>query len=104
MNTQSTEHVFLTQQMADDARTEAGGYTRAQVEVLGLAFPPKKGWLRAFIGKPMPLDQWQRFVEAANVRATKKKNKAAQTSADQTTTPIFPADPRQSQNAAKSRN
>lgn len=31
-------------------KTEKGGYTRKQVEAIGVSWPPAKGWLRYSVG------------------------------------------------------
>lgn len=73
----NNQYVFVTSKMLNDARTSAGGYTRAQIEALGVKYPPKRGWLQSFVGKKIPSEQWQSFVSAANTRAA-KKNKLPQ--------------------------
>ncbi len=34
-------------------RTEKGGWTKNQLEILGLTWPPKKGWQDKVIGKEL---------------------------------------------------
>jgi hypothetical protein len=37
------------------------GWTAAQLRVLGVAWPPKKGWLSALRGKTIPDEQARQF-------------------------------------------
>ena len=50
-----------------------GGYTVAQLKVLGIGWPPKKGWKQRLIGTTISNDTYQAFQNAAGTvtRATK---------------------------------
>lgn len=56
--------VTISPSMLASAKTEAGGYTRAQLEVLGVTWPPTKGWPSALIGKEVEQEIWDRFLNA----------------------------------------
>ena len=56
----------LTRQFFLNNRTKNGGFTKKQLEVLGLEWPPKKGWQKAFIGKEIPNDIVTNFSIAKN--------------------------------------
>ncbi len=43
--------VTITPAMLASAKTEAGGYTRAQMDVFGVDWPPPKGWPSFLIGE-----------------------------------------------------
>lgn len=43
----------VTRAWLESCRTERGGYTRAQIEALGVAYPPPHGWLSRLVGRPI---------------------------------------------------
>lgn len=43
-------------------RSSNGGWSRAQVELLGVSWPLVSGWKKALIGKEVPDSAYQRFV------------------------------------------
>jgi hypothetical protein len=49
------------------------GFTRAQIEALGYAWPPPRGWLSALVGTRIPVVVWDRFVAARTVYANRKE-------------------------------
>lgn len=66
------ETVTLTFQMLHDASTKGfHGFTYAQLAAIGVAIPPKRGWLKGLVGKTIPASQWRQFVEAVNTKARK---------------------------------
>jgi hypothetical protein len=44
-------------------RTANGGYTKAQLTLLGVQWPPRRGWTRRIIGKEISIDTANRFLE-----------------------------------------
>jgi hypothetical protein len=62
--------VILTSELIHSAATNYCGFTRAQLAVFGIEFPPRKGWLAGLVGKRVTAETWAKFVEA------KKKPKA----------------------------
>ena len=42
--------IVLTNKIIDDARTQRGSWTRKQLELLGVAWPPREGWKFRIIG------------------------------------------------------
>ncbi len=44
-------------------RTINGAWTRAQIEVLGIKYPPRKGWHYALIGKKISDETAELFKE-----------------------------------------
>lgn len=65
----------LTRQMILDARTDAGGWTMAQIQCIGIKWPPYKGWIDDLVGKEISQEKYDRFVEKKNVRRPTPKNK-----------------------------
>lgn len=49
------------------------GHTRKQLELLGVAWPPEKGWLSKLIGSTIPDERYAQFVALS--KAGKKKAK-----------------------------
>lgn len=60
--------ITLTWDMIQDASTLNGAWTLAQLQILGIKWPPKKGWLKNLIGKQVTHEQWERFVKASEIR------------------------------------
>lgn len=54
--------MILTHEMLQDAKTPAGGYNKAQLAILGIEWPPKKGWPRKLVGKEVSEELWSQFV------------------------------------------
>lgn len=45
-------------------RTNKGAWTKAQFDILGLSWPPKKNWIILIVEKELTDDQAKRFEEA----------------------------------------
>ena len=74
--------IRLTSQLIHANRTPAGAWTRAQVEALGVKWPPRHGWIYRLHGKEITEDQWRQFMAGRNVRSKelkKMKREAIQT-------------------------
>jgi hypothetical protein len=63
----------LTHEHINSAKTLKGGWTKAQLEVIGIAWPPANGWQHSVIGKEISDADYQRFRELASVRAKPNK-------------------------------
>ena len=44
-------------------KTERGGFTKAQVQALGVDYPPKKGWVSELCGEYITQDQAKAFMD-----------------------------------------
>ena len=62
----------VTKQFILDNRTERGAWTRAQIELLGIKWPPTKGWQQRVIGKELNNDEVDQFKKFASVNAKGK--------------------------------
>jgi hypothetical protein len=51
----------LTSSLIHAGSTEAGGFTKAQLAVLGIDWPPNKGWLKGLVGKEIPPADYDKF-------------------------------------------
>lgn len=58
----------LTRELILAARTSKGGWTRAQLEVIGVAWPPTYGWQNRAIGREMTEEEYLRFCDRSEVR------------------------------------
>lgn len=56
MRCASTEKMILTKAILQQARTPRGGYTREQLALIGIAWPPVKGWPMRVLGKDFPAE------------------------------------------------
>jgi predicted GIY-YIG superfamily endonuclease len=67
--------MLISEQFLNDGASAANGYTRRQVELLGLAYPPPKGWRRSVIGQHIADDVADEFLQLAG--SARKKPAAA---------------------------
>ena len=49
----------VTHQLLDEASNASGGYTKRQIEALGLTWPLRKGWKSALLNSGLVLSQEQ---------------------------------------------
>lgn len=74
----------ITDEWLMQNRTRAGAWTRAQLEVIGIKWPPRHGWKHQVIGKDLSDAEVARFISAANIRAKRtQKNDEKQATIDQ---------------------
>ena len=67
----------ITDQWLMDNRTKAGAWTRAQLAVIGVDWPPVHGWKQKVIGQVISESTASAFVSAADIRSKRtKKNDA----------------------------
>lgn len=53
---------IITRELIDRGRTESGGWTATQINLLGLTWPPAKGWKDRVIGKEISEEAAGRFL------------------------------------------
>jgi hypothetical protein len=58
------DEITLTHENLHGCATRWHGFTRAQCQIMGVHWPPPRGWLRDLIGKRIPVEQFERFREA----------------------------------------
>jgi hypothetical protein len=63
----------ITRQMIHDNETEYGSWTRAQIEALGVKWPPRNGWLGKLEGSEISPENWAKFVAGREIRCTRRK-------------------------------
>jgi hypothetical protein len=70
--------VTITREMLASAKTEADGYTRAQMDVFDIDWPPPKGWPTLLIGQVVEQDQFDRFMQARLALSKARKQQQSQ--------------------------
>jgi hypothetical protein len=53
--------------------TQWNGFTKAQLQVIGVKWPPRQGWLHGLIGKTIPIETYERFRKARLTRVQLSK-------------------------------
>ena len=56
--------MLLTRDFLKSNCTSKGGYTKYQLELIGVSWPPAKGWPKQVIGKEISEETAQKFVAA----------------------------------------
>ena len=65
--------IRLTDRLIEGGKTRRGGFTRAQLAVLGVSWPPKGGWKQRLIGTSIDDATLERFYAAAGILARSTK-------------------------------
>lgn len=52
----------LTHELIMQCRTPTGGWCKAQLEALGVSWPPKQGWLKEVVGMELTEQQFAQFT------------------------------------------
>ncbi len=55
-------HVRITEALIISGRSSGGGWTRAQLEIIGVPWPPSHGWIHRALGRSIPKEQAAEFV------------------------------------------
>jgi len=69
------KRIVLTRENIHAGKSERGGWTRAQLALLGVAWPPMKGWLSALIGTELAKADYLAFLTSRNRRELKQRHK-----------------------------
>jgi hypothetical protein len=67
-----SEHVVITNDLIAAGMTGNGGWTRIQLALIGVSWPPPKGWRRRAIGRRIPKDDAERFVAIGRERRNQR--------------------------------
>ena len=51
----------ITRQWLNENKTPAGGFLREQLKIVGVEWPPAKGWVKQVVGQLIPDDDARRF-------------------------------------------
>lgn len=63
--------ITLTAESIHAAATNNGGWTRAQLSVIGIKWPPRHGWISDVVGTRISMRRYKDFVEAKHIKAKK---------------------------------
>ena len=58
-------HVTVNQDLLALAATTRGGYTRKQLDALGVPWPPTKGWKRKVVGRRISMSSFDVLMAEA---------------------------------------
>jgi hypothetical protein len=61
--------ITLTSELIHKHKTANGGWTRAQVEALGVKWKPTPGWIKRLNGTQITCEQMTAFVEGRSITA-----------------------------------
>lgn len=64
--------VVLTHELIESGKSNVGGWTRKQIEALGVTWPPKAGWKAALVGTEMAKEDFDAFVALKNTSKAMK--------------------------------
>lgn len=68
--------MILTDELLRSVATNGySGWNRKQLELLGVNWPPKSGWLYRLCGTEIPDDRWEVIKQLRGARLSKKKNR-----------------------------
>lgn len=60
--------MILTRESIHAGKSDRGGWTRRQVELLGVRWPLGKGWLVAIVGRQIPDRAYEQFLLLKNIK------------------------------------
>jgi hypothetical protein len=55
--------VEITQELFDAGKSYRGGWSAKQLKVIGIEWPPEKGWMQKAMGKRIPDSDAQLFIQ-----------------------------------------
>ena len=67
--------MIITKDYLNKHKTNKGAYTRKQFQILGIGWPPGKGWERQIIGKEITIEEAGLFEKAKNIKVENKRKK-----------------------------
>ena len=59
---------LITDELIESGKSASGGWSKAQLQILGVAWPPQKGWKAGVIGKSIQESDAKLFL---SLRKTK---------------------------------
>lgn len=72
--------MILTRTILHSAGTVGVGFNRAQLSLLGVSWPPQKGWLSRLVGTEVPEETWQTVLRLRGVRRRVERQRVMQDS------------------------
>lgn len=66
--------MILSREMLHAAATNYNGFNRAQLDLIGVKWPPAKGWLSALEGRFIEDEKWHQVMALSGVRKKRRGN------------------------------
>lgn len=71
-------HMKLTRQMIDSGRSDNGGWSKEQLRMIGVSWPPKLGWPAKVTGTEITEETFQQFLKLKNRhKLSKRRSRSA---------------------------
>lgn len=67
--------MLITKELILKNKTKNGAWTRDQLQALGVKWPPKHGWMKRIIGKPISSDNLHRLEEKVSAKEARSRSK-----------------------------
>ncbi len=65
----------ITEHDLNSGKSKRGGWSRKQLALLGVAWPPAKGWKESLLGKTVSERNLRRFLEFNGVHNSSEKKR-----------------------------
>lgn len=69
--TNQEEKITLTNELIEQGKSNEGGWTRRQLELLGVSWPLKKGWKETLITKRIDRKKFDEFIQLKGITVSK---------------------------------
>ena len=63
----------VTEQWVRQYQSRGGGWTRDQLEAIGVSWPPREGWIRRIVGSRISGEQRERFERRLDRKAVRRE-------------------------------
>lgn len=57
-----SDNVWVTEELIESGMSRRGAWSREQLAILGIAWPPSHGWKKRAVGKKLSAAEAERFV------------------------------------------
>ena len=68
----STDSVTIDMALILAGQTERGGWNKSQLELIGVSWPPTKGWIHLVLGRQISCNDASEFVRLKTKQANQK--------------------------------
>jgi hypothetical protein len=58
----ATSQIILTHELIESGQSRVGGWSAAQLLLLGIQWPPRQGWKRRLVGTQIKRSDFQKFL------------------------------------------
>ena len=66
--------MIITHQLIESGMSDMGGWSRNQLALIGVPWPPKRGWKSRIVGNDISDSSAARFVAMRKTKSTTTKN------------------------------